>query len=164
MDRLIKLKFQDNLEFLQWVKKYWDANYPGGSYDAIGRRGGKPVSGGMTKQAPPPPSPKTDSKTASRSKVVTNSSPKSASSVVTSSTNQKNQQANIELLQNSITQLNLTIDEMERERDFYFGKLRDIEIVTQTITDPGLLGSELFKRITEILYKTEEGFEIPTNE
>ena len=27
--RLTKLKFQDNLEFLQWIKKYWDANYPG---------------------------------------------------------------------------------------------------------------------------------------
>lgn len=29
---------QDNLEFLQWMKKFWDANAPGGpGYDAHGR-------------------------------------------------------------------------------------------------------------------------------
>ncbi|KZZ96444.1 Calponin-domain containing protein [Ascosphaera apis ARSEF 7405] len=29
---------QDNLEFLQWIKRFWDQNYPGGEYDALGRR------------------------------------------------------------------------------------------------------------------------------
>jgi len=28
---------QDNLEFAQWLKKFWDANAPGGEYDAQGR-------------------------------------------------------------------------------------------------------------------------------
>lgn len=32
---------QDNLEFLQWMKKYWDLNWPGEVYDAAARRGGK---------------------------------------------------------------------------------------------------------------------------
>lgn len=50
---------------------------------------------------------------------------------------------------------------MEKERDFYFNKLRDVEIATQQVTDPTILNSDLFKTITEILYKTEEGFEIP---
>lgn len=31
---------QDNLEFLQWLKRYWDMNFPGGEYDPIARRGG----------------------------------------------------------------------------------------------------------------------------
>ena len=31
---------QDNLEFLQWLKRFWDQNYPGGEYDAVGRRKG----------------------------------------------------------------------------------------------------------------------------
>lgn len=31
---------QDNLEFLQWLKKWWDLNYPGGEYDAPNRRKG----------------------------------------------------------------------------------------------------------------------------
>jgi RP/EB family microtubule-associated protein len=28
---------QDNLEFLQWLKKFWDANWDGTEYDAAGR-------------------------------------------------------------------------------------------------------------------------------
>lgn len=40
VDRLTKCKLQDNLEFMQWVKKFWEQNYPGGEYDALGRRKG----------------------------------------------------------------------------------------------------------------------------
>lgn len=40
VEKLTKLKFQDNLEFMQWMKKYWDGHYPGGNYDAEGRRKG----------------------------------------------------------------------------------------------------------------------------
>ena len=38
VDKLIKAKYQDNLEFLQWMKKYFDMNYNGEPYDALGRR------------------------------------------------------------------------------------------------------------------------------
>lgn len=31
-----------------------------------------------------------------------------------------------------ITQLQVTVDGLEKERDFYFGKLRDIEIMVQS--------------------------------
>merc|ERR1719354_753534 len=43
VDRLIKGKFQDNFEFLQWFKKFFDANYGGQEYDALEMRGGEPV-------------------------------------------------------------------------------------------------------------------------
>jgi hypothetical protein len=33
VDRLIKGRFQDNFEFLQWFKKFFDANYDGREYD-----------------------------------------------------------------------------------------------------------------------------------
>ena len=32
-----RCKMQDNLEFLQWVKKFWDAHASGAAYDAAGR-------------------------------------------------------------------------------------------------------------------------------
>ena len=35
--------FQDNFEFLQWFKKFFDANFGGQEYDAIGVRGGEEV-------------------------------------------------------------------------------------------------------------------------
>merc|ERR1719300_1119463 len=38
VDKLTKQKFQDNFEFLQWFKKFFDANYQGGEYDAVAAR------------------------------------------------------------------------------------------------------------------------------
>lgn len=40
VDKLIKGKFQDNFEFLQWFKKFFDANYDGKEYDALTARSG----------------------------------------------------------------------------------------------------------------------------
>lgn len=40
IDKLIKGRFQDNFEFLQWFKKFFDANYDGREYDALDARGG----------------------------------------------------------------------------------------------------------------------------
>ena len=34
VDRLVKGRFQDNFEFIQWFKKFFDANYDGREYDA----------------------------------------------------------------------------------------------------------------------------------
>merc|ERR1719228_1309312 len=46
VDMLVKARFQDNFEFLQWFKKFFDANYDGQDYDAIGMRGGEEVGSG----------------------------------------------------------------------------------------------------------------------
>lgn len=80
--------------------------------------------------------------------------------------NNSNPQSALQLaaLTKTITELKLSVDEMEKERDFYFNKLRDIEILTQKITEPAILSSLFFKQITEILYTIEEGFEIPQQE
>jgi len=40
VDKLVKGKFQDNFEFVQWFKKFFDANYGGQEYDALAERGG----------------------------------------------------------------------------------------------------------------------------
>merc|ERR1719223_1266484 len=45
VDKLIKGRFQDNFEFLQWFKKFFDANYQGGDYDAAAARGGLDMGG-----------------------------------------------------------------------------------------------------------------------
>merc|ERR1719204_342684 len=38
VERLVKGRFQDNFEFVQWFKKFFDANYQGDGYDAIAAR------------------------------------------------------------------------------------------------------------------------------
>jgi RP/EB family microtubule-associated protein len=51
--------------------------------------------------------------------------------------------------------LKITVDQIEKEREFYFGKLREIEIFIQGKTDQGVEPSfeVLFKQIQEIMYK-----------
>lgn len=63
IDRLVKGRFQDNFEFLQWFKKFFDANYSGSEpYDALAMRNGEamgsggnnaPRGGGMMKRPSP---------------------------------------------------------------------------------------------------------------
>ena len=39
VNRLVKSRFQDNFEFLQWFKKFFDANFDGHEYNALEARG-----------------------------------------------------------------------------------------------------------------------------
>ena len=47
----MKGKFQDNFEFVQWFKKFFDANYQGQEYNPVLARGGEPV-GTVAKPGP----------------------------------------------------------------------------------------------------------------
>lgn len=140
---------QDNLEFLQWVKKYWDQHYPGGEYDSVGRRkaSGAPASvgGGPTSRAPSAGSARrgvTPTTGAVRPRVAT-----AASGAATAA------------LQQEISTQKEAIAGLEKERDFYFAKLRDIELLLQSAieADPELEKEEdtLVKHIQGILYSTE---------
>uniref|UniRef100_A0A182U0T7 Microtubule-associated protein RP/EB family member 1 n=1 Tax=Anopheles melas TaxID=34690 RepID=A0A182U0T7_9DIPT len=46
IDRLAKGRFQDNFEFLQWFKKFYDANYDGKEYDPQMARNNAPMGYG----------------------------------------------------------------------------------------------------------------------
>lgn len=50
VDKLIKGRFQDNFEFLQWFKKFFDANYDGREYDGLEARGGILIGSGAQEQ------------------------------------------------------------------------------------------------------------------
>jgi hypothetical protein len=43
VEKLVKGRFQDNFEFVQWFKKFYDANYDGKEYDALAARDGVPL-------------------------------------------------------------------------------------------------------------------------
>lgn len=52
------------------------------------------------------------------------------------------------------------MEALEKERDFYFSKLRDIELICQDLDGDGeaaLSVKDLSEKITEILYATEVG-------
>ena len=50
INKLIKGKYQDNLEFLQWMKGFFDRNYSGQEYDPVARRSG---AKGVAAKRPP---------------------------------------------------------------------------------------------------------------
>ena len=57
------------------------------------------------------------------------------------------------------------LEQVTKEREFYFNKLRDIEIFVQTSMDEADDGADSnLKSVQDILYKTEDGFEIPETE
>ncbi len=66
------------------------------------------------------------------------------------------QQENLRLI-NENNEMKTTLDGLEKERDFYFGKLRDIEVLCQEYDSenlPEVNPKPVVKKILEILYST----------
>ena len=68
--------------------------------------------------------------------------------------------AQIEDLNAQLLEKNLAIEGLEKERDFYFGKLRDIEVLAQEseTNDSGNGPSEFSQKVLGVLYATEVRF------
>lgn len=165
VDRLVKGRFQDNFEFVQWFKKFFDANYvfDGQEYDPIEARANVSV-GGSSMPAPRAagnsfrvqPRPVHATKSVSRSSVP--SRPVGAATRIPGGSATDSQK--VEELTAQVAELKATVDGLEKERDFYYGKLRDIEVLCQEQEQKD--GKpEVVEQILEILYATEEGFSVP---
>uniref|UniRef100_A0A3P9ITA9 Microtubule-associated protein RP/EB family member 1 n=1 Tax=Oryzias latipes TaxID=8090 RepID=A0A3P9ITA9_ORYLA len=153
VEKLVKGKFQDNFEFVQWFKKFFDANYDGKDYDPILARQGQ--------DGVPPPNPewfpvvlpccrKSNMHVARRwlSPTRTIVSLRSDAGMIPRLTIAETEST----CSPQLMELKLTVDSLEKERDFYFSKLRDIELICQeheSENSPTLSG------IVDILYATE---------
>lgn len=149
---------QDNLEFLQWSKRYWDHFYPGGDYDALARRKG---SGATTAAAPAQPA-VAPSRTSAGTAV--GAARRGTTPTVTAASRGKwstgpGGSAPSAVVAQENAQLKETVAGLERERDFYFSKLRDIELLIQNAVeaDPEIEKDEdgLIRHVQAILYSTE---------
>jgi len=182
VDRLVKGRFQDNFEFVQWFKKFFDANYDGGGYEAFEMRGGLPLGTGLDRgrgvgggippggtgrsKGIPSTRPRRESPGSGRAGSKASSGGggrrRSGGREDVMSQQQANHQgiARIEELSQQVLEMKLTIEGLEKERDFYFGKLRDIELVVQEMGDEG----DFHQGILDILYATEDGFAVPDEE
>jgi RP/EB family microtubule-associated protein len=201
VERLVKGRFQDNFEFVQWFKKFYDANYNGQAYDPIAAREGQPIGAAPAKvsQIKIAPAPVVAQSKASVAPVpapvpkavikpIASHAAKTALAPTNGHTNgQSNGHVNsaqLQELQNENsrlstevriqfpshskflfnrflflfwfrifknTELKVTLDGLEKERDFYFGKLRDIEVVCQEQNNEELT---VVRQILDILYAT----------
>lgn len=161
---------QDNLEFLQWTKRYWDQYFPGVEYDPIARRKG---AGAPAPAAAVAPTSTATSRTATARRPAAQPAPAAAPAARaprTVSTNGTNgtSAGPTAALTRQLNEAQESVAGLERERDFYFNKLRDIEVLLQQEVEvrPELEQDPegLVARLQAILYSTEEGFEIPAEQ
>ncbi|PIN00742.1 Microtubule-binding protein involved in cell cycle control [Handroanthus impetiginosus] len=158
VNKLVKGRPLDNLEFLQWLKRYCDSINGGimnENYNPVERRakGGKErnVRGSQK-----------NFKSLQTNNSLNAGSCDGMGSNKTSGTKQEksggiaadaDSLVEIQALMKELTDLKLSVDLLEKERDFYFTKLRDIEILCQT---PELENLPMSVAIKKILYAADE--------
>ncbi|CAK9232253.1 unnamed protein product [Sphagnum troendelagicum] len=154
VSKLVKGRPLDNLEFMQWMKRYCDSInniHINPKYNAAERRegskGGKEVNRKtvMTANSLSAPPIKASSNAGSRPTTPGNQAAPSARR--TENSNPNNPHAK------QVTELKLSVDSLEKERDFYFAKLRDIEILCQA---PELSHLPAVMAVQRILYAAED--------
>ena len=213
--KLIRAKYQDNLEFCQWLKAFFEHAAPPEreNYDPVAARnrgkGGKVakrhfestakqhtskllptdrprpketsvgesrqglsgssrsrptaisnmkenknVNGGAKRVATGRTAPVTSTKPITSNSTSTRCA--KGSSDVTRGNEQALKQKNEEL-ERKVAELELTLTSMEKERDFYFGKLRDIEILVQSHEENDTSDAvKLIKKVFKVLYATSD--------
>lgn len=210
VEKLIKAKYQDNLEFCQWLKAFFDMSGAyREDYDPVAARGkgkgadkitsilrtnasqfnSKPIPVAGRRTAAPTLVAKTSRTTATtannrastRTTMTTtttarnnssslreNSSKSTASSTATAKNHLTEavladaslMKRNADLTQ-KVADLEASLADMEIERDFYFEKLRDVEVILQVHKEQkGSSTSEapetVFEKLFKVLYATAE--------
>ncbi|KAA8540949.1 hypothetical protein F0562_024913 [Nyssa sinensis] len=138
VNKLVKGRPLDNLEFLQWLKRYCDSINGGimnENYNPVERRSSK---GGRERNL------KGSHKNSKSLQTNNSHNPGSGDGMsynrISGDKQGKtgtaaigvNSSGEIQALSKEIMDLKLSVDLLEKERDFYFAKLRDIEILCQT--------------------------------
>lgn len=163
---IIAGKFQDNLAWLQWMKHFFDETYTGEPYDAVARRAGKKSGSGAKvyqKLSPRKEKKKVKAKLFKKT-VKTKSTGKEKK--IDSALDPEGDNADKKL------------ESLAKERNFYFSKLREIEVLCQmedqsfenqnvldgnkslTTKDIWMEARKKFKEeITSILYQTDQSGE-----
>lgn len=180
VNKLIRAKYQDNLEFCQWLKAFYDqsgtfreeydptavrARGKGGKrYNQTkGRKGGlssasrpKPTSrSAPTKPSQPLRSVANKPNTSSSSAPPSSSATKTPEPIVDPALveeNEKLRATNTEL-EASVATLEEAVLETEQERQFYFEKLRDVEVLLQVYQENPSTGTDnLIEKVFKVLY------------
>lgn len=180
VDKLVRGKYQDNLEMLQWIKTYFDRTFPGGEYDAMARRfvesppdwarpadgiGGAAAATPAQAQAIPRAGggPRTPSGPVPKREPLRGRAPCQALGGRAQTAEAGGMKEEHEKLREEVVDLKITVDGLETERDFYFHKLRDIEILCQALEtnpDPHLTVAKFVQNVQKILYAKDEDEEI----
>mmetsp|Transcript_54626 Transcript_54626/g.159442 ORF Transcript_54626/g.159442 Transcript_54626/m.159442 type:complete len:323 (-) Transcript_54626:45-1013(-) len=194
VDKLIRAKYQDNLEFLQWMKCYWEREGAGRrDYEPLQAREGKPTppwaravgntvaTGGKENLRPRPAAPKAEADPAAKRPPASaraarpgartmgghaGSQPLSDAGcqegAVTPNHVVEELNAKLTAKQEEVQELRGMLDGLESERDYYFKKLRDVEIMCATHEanmQPDLTAADILRQVQAILYSGDNADE-----
>merc|ERR1712166_1070333 len=171
-DALMRGKPLDNLEFIQWLKHYCTNVSSTEGYSGMAERekyhpnlgkkdkrwagSGKASAGGGADVAAPAAAkkPAAARKPAAPSRAAGGNASAASSAELQSAKDSLAEQTQI------TEDLQLNVDALEKERDFYFGKLREIELLCQEREDDDMQDNEplstLVNTIKEIMYATDD--------
>jgi len=149
VDNLIRGKYLDNWEFLQWLKRFFDSGYGGHEYNPYERRPqdySRLPSWAQWTAYKDAPNNYPAQEVATPARLV---------ATKPAVTCPQNSTTKLQILQRENERLQDTAAQLEQERDFYFAKLREIEILTQTLEDSPEVSTvqQLIETFQRILYK-----------
>lgn len=162
--RLVKGRPLDNLEFLQWMKCYYDKTTGGGAlvdggYDAEERRaharGGAAFVGAKKASVMTNGGQRAGGRARadkSRTRAVSGEAAPVGMSSRTATGGSAATSAQVRELTEANTALELQVERAEQEREFYFEKLQDVEYLCQR---PEFANNPLTKVVEKILYHTD---------
>ncbi|VDO03777.1 unnamed protein product [Rodentolepis nana] len=186
IEKLVKGKYQDNFEFVQWFKRFYDANYTGQPYDALSARGGEQIGGSGKPSAKPRAAPARPALTTTVRTTAPHPGrissfyhdPSTLINIVNVAPlfikHLRSPSAKLVVIPHLqdlalITKPPPNLIVLHRllthffylcfQRDFYFNKLREIEDLCGKVDE-----NEMTKKLLDILYATEEGFVPPEPE
>ncbi|KAJ1949557.1 microtubule integrity protein mal3 [Linderina macrospora] len=172
--KLMKCRFQDNFEFLQWLKRFWDSYYSGQAYDALARRSGRSADVPANAASRPRSSASSAHSSSTGMRAVRpgvrpgaqrppaaamrpgSAGLRPGSRTGPGATASAHQ---VQELNRQLAEAKVLIETAEKERDFYFSKLREIEVYLQQLElEPGSDIGEMASHIQGILYSTDDSF------
>jgi len=184
VDRLIRAKYQDNLEFCQWLKAFYEHLAPPSreDYDPIAKRalgkGGKNLDEmflpkgmksypGLARIAK-----KKNTTRLSNTSTKPSHKTKERKSIFDIKSVSNTALVDVELTEKNAdlkrrnAELELTLSSVEYERDFYFDKLRGIEVMLQVHEEKGAESDpeKLISRIFKVLYAKLEDNVVVTDD
>ncbi len=151
VDRLIKGRYQDNLEFFQWMRAFFDRMAPpGGEYDAVYRRESAKQRNKVIRGPTAASSAPTDPAATHDAAPTRQPAPRAPRAAPGASS------AEVARLKEEVGQLNVAVSGLEHERDFYFGKLRQIELYLQEEGTDAQPTTAIIEHVMGVLYAPDE--------
>jgi RP/EB family microtubule-associated protein len=171
VQKLVRGKYQDNLEMLQWIHAYHERMGSGADYDPVRRRGnitGQNIPAWLRPEGADKPERTRMKENVHPDRGV--AAPKEKSEKARTSVSQLTRGTGSQVTKEDLLRENARLREelehmrgtaqgLERERDFYFGKLRDIEIQCQTHesgTSSDLTLDVFMGDVQRVLYATDD--------